>query len=179
VDQNNDGKISSSEADGDDRTLLGTQLPNWLLGVTNRFNYKNFDLSFFIYYRNGTTYRNATLAGTFGENGNRYNSLASLDYWTTSNPSNTYYSPYATNPYRSAIFYQDASFLRISDITFGYTLPKTHLNKWKMSNFRVYGQISNPFIFTDYTGFDPEFNSAIYQDDVPSVIFTFGVNVSF
>ena len=179
VDRNNDGKISSSDAVGDDRTVLGTQLPNWLLGVTNRFNYKSFDLSFFIYYRNGTQYSNATLSGTFGANDNRYNSLAELDYWTKDNPSNTYFSPFVNNPYRGAINYQDASFLRISDITFGYTLPKTKLEKWKMSNARFYAQISNPFIFSNYTGFDPEFNSAIYQDDVPSAIYTLGVNISF
>jgi TonB-linked SusC/RagA family outer membrane protein len=177
VDQNKDGKISSSD-EIDDRVVLGTELPNWILGVTNRFKYQDIDLSFFIYYRNGTTYRNSTLAGTFGENGSRYNSLAGLDYWTKDNPSNTYYSPFVANPYRSAIFYQDASFLRISDITLGYTLPKRQLDRLGISHARFYVQVSNPFIFTDYIGFDPEFNSAIYQDDVPSVIYTAGLNIS-
>lgn len=178
VDQNGDGKISSS-GDIDDRVVLGTQLPNWLLGVTNRFNYKNFDLSFFMYYRNGGQYSNSTLGGTFGELGTRYNSLASLNYWTKDNPSNTYFSPYVANPYRSAINYQDASFLRISDITAGYTLPKKLMSKYKVANARIYAQVSNPFIFTKYTGFDPEFNSAIYQDDVPAAIYSLGVNFSF
>jgi hypothetical protein len=177
VDQNKDGKISSSD-EIDDRVVLGTELPNWILGVTNRFKYQYIDLSFFIYYRNRTTYRNSTLAGTFGENGSRYNSLAGLDYWTKDNPSNTYYSPFVANPYRSAIFYQDASFLRISDITLGYTLPKRQLDRLGISHARFYVQVSNPFIFTDYIGFDPEFNSAIYQDDVPSIIYTAGLNIS-
>ena len=179
VDKNNDGKISSSEAIGDDRQILGTQLPNWILGVTNRFNYKSFDLSFFLYYRNGVQYSNSTLSGTFGELGTRYNSLAELNYWTKDNPSNTYFSPFVANPYRSAINYQDASFLRVSDITVGFTLPKSKLDKLKMSNARIYAQISNPFVFSNYVGFDPEFNSAIYQDDVPSAIYTLGVNISF
>ncbi len=178
TDQNNDGKISSSN-DIDDRKVLGTQLPNWLLGVTNRFNYKNVDLSFFLYYRNGVQYSNATLSGTFGQLASRYNSLASLDYWTKDNPSNTYFSPYVANPYRSAINYQDASFLRVSDITLGYTFSRSRLNRYKIANARIYAQVSNPFIFTKYTGFDPEFNSAIYQDDVPSTIYTLGVNISF
>ena len=149
------------------------------MGMTNRFNYKNFDLSFFLYYRNGVQYSNSTLSGTFGELGTRYNSLASLNYWTKDNPSNTYFSPYVANPYRAAINYQDASFLRVSDITLGYTLPQSLKNRLKMSNARVYAQVSNPFIFTKYTGFDPEFNSAIYQDDVPSVLVTMGLNISF
>ncbi len=178
VDQNGDGQISSTNAI-DDRTYLGTQLPNWILGITNRFNYKDLDLSFFVYYRNGTQYSNSTLSGTFGELGTRYNSLASLDYWTKTNPSVTYFSPYVANPYRGAINYQNASFLRVSDITLGYTLPKKLRDNWKISNARFYMQVSNPFIFSSYVGFDPEFNSAIYQDDVPSTLLTFGVNVSF
>jgi len=178
VDQNGDGIISSTN-NIDDRTYLGTQLPNWILGVTNRFKYKNLDFSFFTYYRNGTQYRNNTLAGTFGELGTRYNKLAGLDYWRIDNPSNTYFGVVAANPYRNAIFYQDASFLRISDITLGYTLSPKALSALKLGSARIYGQISNPFVFTKFTGFDPEFNSSIYQDDVPSMIYTFGINVSF
>nr|WP_293843496.1 TonB-dependent receptor [uncultured Arsenicibacter sp.] len=179
VDQNNDGQISSTEGI-DDRVVLGTQLPNFLTGLTNRFKYKNVDLSFFIYYRNGTQYYNSTLSGTMGEvSGTRYNRLASLDYWRSDNPSNTYFGVVAANPYRNAINYQDASFLRVSDITVGYTVPKGLMNSWKLANARIYGQVNNPFVFTKYIGFDPEFNSAIYQDDVPSMTFTLGVNVSF
>ncbi len=179
VDQNGDGIISSSNAI-DDRVYLGTQLPNWILGVTNRFKYKNLDFSFFTYYRNGTQYRNNTLAGTFGEIGStRYNKLAGLDYWRSDNPSNTFFGVVAANPYRNAIFYQDASFLRISDITLGYNFSPKVLSALKMGSARIYGQVSNPFVFSDFTGFDPEFNSAIFQDDVPSMIYTFGVSISF
>ena len=178
VDQNGDGIISSTN-NIDDRAYLGTQLPNWILGITNRFKYKNLDFSFFTYYRNGTQYRNNTLAGTFGDLGTRYNKLAGLDYWRIDNPSNTYFGVVAANPYRNAIFYQDASFLRISDITLGYTLSPKALSALKLGSARIYGQISNPFVFTKFTGFDPEFNSSIYQDDVPSMIYTFGINVSF
>lgn len=179
VDQNNDGQISSTDAI-DDRTYLGTQLPNWILGITNRFKYRNVDFSFFTYYRNGVQYRNNTLAGTFGEIGStRYNKLAGLDYWRSDNPSNTFFGTVAANPYRNAIFYQDASFLRISDITLGYTLGSRALNKVKMSNARLYLQVLNPFVFSNFTGFDPEFNSAIFQDDVPSATYSFGVNISF
>lgn len=179
VDQNNDGQISTTEGI-DDRVVLGTQLPKWILGVTNRFKYKNFDLSGFIYYRNGVQYNNSTLSGTFGDIAStRYNKLASLDYWRSDNPSNTYYGVVAANPYRNAINYQDATFLRISDITLGYTLPKGLMNSWKLANARVYAQVMNPFVFTKFVGFDPEFNSAIYQDDVPSMTYTLGVNLSF
>jgi TonB-linked SusC/RagA family outer membrane protein len=179
VDANNDGVISSTEGI-DDRMYLGTQLPNFLMGMTNRFKYKEFDFSFFTYYRNGTQYNNSTLSGTFGEIGaTRYNKLASLDYWRSDNPSNTYFGVVAANPYRSAINYQTASFLRISDITLGYSLPKGVMNRMKLNNARVYAQVINPFITSKFTGFDPEFNSAIYQDDVPSMTISLGLNVSF
>lgn len=179
VDQNNDGKISSTDGI-DDRVYLGSELPNFLMGMTNRFKYKNFDLSFFLYYRNGTLYNNRTLSGTFGEiNSQRYNKLADLDYWTSENPSNTYFGVAAANPYRSAINYQDASFLRVSDITIGYNIPKGMMDKWKLYNARVYTQLINPIIATKFVGFDPEFNSAIYQDDVPSMTISLGVNLSF
>ena len=178
VDVNNDGQISSTEGI-DDRQILGTQLPNYLLGLTNRFAYKDFDFSFFVYYRNGTQYGNSTLSGTFGDMGTRYNKLAELDYWRSDNPSNTYFGVVAANPYRNAINYQDASFLRISDITLGYTLPRALMSKWKLSAARVYAQVINPIIKSKFTGFDPEFNSAIYQDDVPTMTMSLGVNISF
>ncbi|MEZ4902138.1 MAG: TonB-dependent receptor [Spirosomataceae bacterium] len=179
VDQNNDGVISSADAI-DDRVVLGTQLPNWLTGITNRFKYKSIDLSFFMYYRNGVQYYNSTLSGTFGEiGGTRDTKLAYLDYWRSDNPSNTYFGVVAANPYRNAINYQDASFLRISDITMGYTLPQGFMNKAKLSNARFYLQVVNPFVFSKFTGFDPEFNSAIYQDDVPSATYSLGVNITF
>lgn len=179
VDQNKDGVISSSEG-VDDRIVLGTELPNWLMGFTNRLRYRDFDFSVFVYYRNGVQYRNNTLAGTFGEITNvRYNNLAELDYWRSDNPSNTYFGVAVPNPYRNAITYQDASFLRISDITLGYTLPAKLLNKWNMSNARVYVQSNSPVVITKFIGFDPEFNSSIYQDDIPVAIYTLGVNISF
>lgn len=148
--------------------------------MTNRLKYKDFDLSFLLYYRNGTQYYNGTLSGTFGEIGStRYNKLASLDYWRSDNPSNTYFGVAAANPYRNAINYQDATFLRLSDVTVGYTLPGGLMNKWKLAAARVYAQVINPVILSKYTGFDPEFNSNIYQDDVPSMTVSLGVNLSF
>lgn len=179
VDQNKDGVISSSDGI-DDRIVLGTELPNWLTGFTNRLRYRDFDFSVFIYYRNGVQYRNNTLAGTFGEVNNvRYNNLAELDYWRTDNPSNTYFGLTVANPYRNAITYQDASFLRVSDITLGYNLPPKLLNKWNMSRARVYVQSNSPIVLTKFIGFDPEFNSSIYQDDIPTAIYTLGINLSF
>jgi TonB-linked SusC/RagA family outer membrane protein len=178
LDRNKDGKISSASGI-DDRTILGTQLPDWTLGMTNRFNYKDFDLSFLMYYRKGTQYNNALLAGTMGDYTNtRYNHIV-MNYWTRNNPINTFYGVGVAQPYKQAIQYEDASFLRISDITVGYTMQKAKLEHWGIDRMHLYLQITNPFIFTNYHGMDPEYNSSTYIDDVPTVVYTFGLSVGF
>jgi TonB-linked SusC/RagA family outer membrane protein len=180
VDHVADGKISSA-ADADDRVVLGNELPDWIAGITNTFNYKNWDLSFFIYTRQGVQYKNAMLAGTFGELGsNRYNRL-NLNYWTAENPTNDYFGVWQSNPYREAIQYKDASFWRLSNVTLGYTLPRSILDRMKISNIRCYIQANNPLVITrdNNIWMDPEFNSGTYQDDVPFATYLFGVNLSF
>ncbi|HVU53727.1 MAG TPA: TonB-dependent receptor [Puia sp.] len=178
VDKVKDGAISSS-ATADDRMILGTQLPDWTAGMTNRLTYKDFDLSFLIYYRKGTQFNNGLLAGTMGDYTNtRYNHIV-LNYWTRNNPTNDFYGPGIAQPYKQAIYYEDASFLRISDITAGYTMPATKLEKWGVDRMRVYLQVTNPFIFTKYHGLDPEYNSSTYIDDVPTIVYTVGLNIGF
>lgn len=178
VDQNGDGKISSSDGI-DDRVVLGNTLPDWILGMRNQFTLKNWDLSFFVYTRQGVQFRNSMLSGTMGDlSSDRYNRL-NLNYWTSTNPTNDYYGLAAPNPYRQAIQYQDASFVRISDITLGYTFPRTMLDRMGVSNVRLYGQVSNPFVFSNFDGLDPEYNSGTYQDDVPVAIYLMGASLSF
>ncbi len=180
VDRVPDGKISSS-ADADDRMILGDELPDWIAGITNTFNYRNWDLSFFIYTRQGVQFRNAMLSGTFGELGSsRYNRL-NLNYWTAENPTNDYFGVWQSNPYRQAIQYKDASFWRLSNVTLGYTLPRDMLDRVKISHLRFYIQANNPLVITkeDNIWMDPEFNSGTYQDDVPFATYLFGVNLSF
>ena len=180
VDQNNDGKISSSTGI-DDRVVLGNQLPKWMAGINNTLTFKNWELSCFVYTRQGVQFQNSMLSGTMGEIGsNRYNHL-NLNYWTTTNPTNDYFGTWQANPYRQAIQYKDASFWRISNITVGYNVPKSLLDRMKFSNLRLYLQANNPKVFTKEKGIwmDPEFNSGTYQDDVPNATYIFGISASF
>lgn len=180
VDQNKDGKISSSTGI-DDRIVLGNQLPKWMAGINNTFTYKSWDLSCFIYTRQGVLFQNSLLSGTMGELGsNRYNHL-NLNYWSASNPTNDYFGVWQANPYRQAIQYKNASFWRISNLTLGYNLPKTVLNSIKFSNLRFYLQANNLAVFAKEKGIwmDPEFNSGTYQDDVPNSTYLFGISASF
>nr|WP_228239046.1 TonB-dependent receptor [Muricauda sp. M10] len=179
VDQNNDGKISSAPGE-DDRVILGSEQPDWTMGITNKFTFGNIDLSFLAYTVQGVQFRNNFLSGTMGEVGTgRYNAL-NLNYWTPDNPTNDYFGAGVPNPYRQAIQYQDASFIRISDITLGYTIPsRLATDVLGLQNLRIYAQVINPFIFHDFDGIDPEFNSSAYNDDVSSTTILLGVKCTF
>jgi TonB-linked SusC/RagA family outer membrane protein len=182
VDQNNDGKILSSADEAlDDRVVLGNELPKWMAGINNTFTFKDWDFSFFIYTRQGVQYRNSLLQGTMGELGsNRYNHV-NLNYWTETNPTNDYFGVWQSNPYREAIQYMEANFWRLSNITLGYNLPKSLLDRMKFSNVRLYVQANNPYLYVKnkIMWMDPEFNSGTYQDDLPNSTYIFGVNLSF
>lgn len=179
VDTNGDGVITTSPGK-DDRQILGSELPKYIMGMTNRFTYKDFDLSFLLYYRNGAMFKNNFFGGnTMADYTNtRYNHIV-LNYWTRNNPTNDMYGPGVSQPYRDAIAYQYANYLRVSDITVGYTLPPPMLVKWGIDRMRVYLQVNNPFVFTKYKNLDPEYNSNTYRDDVPFTIYTFGLNLVF
>ena len=180
VDQNQDGLISAA-IERDDRVILGNQLPSWIGGMTNMFSYKDWDLSFFIYTRQGVMLRNAMLQGTFGELGSpRYNRL-NLNYWTQENPTNDYFGVWQPNPFRQAIQYKNANFVRLQFITLGYNLPKTALSRLKISNARFYIQVDNPYFYVNERNIwmDPEFNSGTFGDDVPFSAILFGLNLAF
>ena len=185
-DLNGDKKINS-----DDRMIVGKGTPDWTAGLRNQFNYKNWDLSFFVYTRQGQMYSNAFLNGTYGDiASDRYNRSSDIDYWTPTNPSNTYFNP-VTGPglnsknekkggtSRVGLSYQMADFVRISDITMGYSLPNNILDELGVSRFRLYGQLQNPFVFTDFLSFDPEYNSGGNDDDLPALTVLFGLNINF
>ncbi len=183
------GNVKIKDLDGDgvitdkDRTIVGKQTPNLLLGLRNNMNYKNFDFSFFLYSRSGLMYGNNFYTGTFGDIGSdRYNHTTEVDIWTATNPSNTYFGlngAGTSGNARQALSMQKADFVRLSDVTFGYTLPGKTLDKMKFSNFRIYGQVINPMVFTKFVNFNPEYNSNTANDDISSRTFLLGLNVSF
>ena len=80
---------------------------------------------------------------------------------------------------RVALSYQMADFVRISDITFGYSLPQNILDELGVSRLRFYGQLQNPFVFSDFLSFDPEYNSGGNDDDLPAMTVLFGLNLNF
>ncbi len=180
-DTNGDGKITA-----DDRVYLGSDIPTWSGGITNRFTYKNFDLSFFVYARIGQT----ILSGFHRDNNalaGRYEQIK-VDYWTPNNPTNEFPQPKSTQEspvYGSALYYFDGSFVKVRNINFGYTFPSSLTSKWRIQSLRIFTSIQQPFIFSTYrskyNGVDPETTDGTISNGVtPAVrLTTFGLNVKF
>ena len=180
-DTNNDGKITAT-----DRVFLGSDIPNFSAGITNRFSYKGFDLSFFVYGRFGQT----ILSGFHRDNNQlagRYQQIK-VDYWTPNNPTNEFPRPNHNQEFpvnNSALFYFDGTFVKVRNINFGYTFSSTLTQKLGMQSLRVFTSIQQPFIFSTYrskyNGVDPETADGTINNNVTPAtrITTFGLNVKF
>ncbi|HEX2627997.1 MAG TPA: SusC/RagA family TonB-linked outer membrane protein, partial [Chitinophagaceae bacterium] len=131
-DRNGDKVITSA-----DRMVVGQMAPKWNGGLNLDFRYKGFDFNAFVFARMGQTidynyYTRVHLAGR--ENG------AAVNYWTLENPSNDFPRPRSsvagvTNlAYGSSLGYVDGSFIKLRNISLGYTLPKSLVSRWKLSN---------------------------------------------
>lgn len=204
VDGSEDNQITES-----DKTIIGNALPDFYGGINNTFSWKDFDLSIFFTYSYGAEVLNATkLTNTKTALTNK-NVLSVADdahRWVTINAN----GELITNPEELAAVNQgktvahfgdngsnntyihswaieDASYLKLSNITLGYTFPKKVINKIGLTKLRLYATGNNLFTWTPYTGFDPEV-STMSSALTPGVdfgayprsrSFVFGVNVAF
>lgn len=171
-DQNGDGIITP-----DDRTILGSNVPKFNLGVNNRVSYKGFDLSVFVFARQGNmivSEANGSYKIDARENGPR------VDYWTPENPTNAYPRPNAGTStgnarYFSTLRYADGSFVKVRDITLGYNLPQQLIDNLSISRVRVYATAKNYFVWSDLGGYDPERGGSLSFPMTRQLLF--GVNI--
>lgn len=155
-DVNNDGVINE-----DDRMILGNALPDFTWGLNNDIGYKNFTLSFFIQASHGNEMANLNTAALEDFRGlNNVSAEAALNRWTPHNPSNRYPRALANRSVDvgtfSSVMVEDASYVRLKNVTLGYNLPSNMLQRLSVRNVRVYLSATNLFTITDYKGFDPE-----------------------
>jgi len=175
-DQDGDNKITP-----DDRLVLGSDVPDYLGGITNRFQIHNFDFSFFFFYRMGHMIRSR-----FHDSNNnleaRYNNL-NVDYWTINNPSNDNPRPnvYQEFPRDSSTrSYFDGSFVKLRNVTLGYNLPEELASKLAMNRLRIYASAQNPVFWSSFDTWDPELAGDIGAGSIPSSRqFLLGINVTF
>ena len=152
---NGDGRITE---DGD-RTYIGDPIPDFTMGLSLGFRFKDYDFSASTYASVGNDMVRDYERQVTGANRSDY----VLSGWTESNPSNT--TPRASgggsinNKYFSDYFVEDASYLRIQNIQIGYTANENILDFLKLDSLRAYVSINNLFTFTNYNGFDPSASS--------------------
>jgi TonB-linked SusC/RagA family outer membrane protein len=153
VDQNGDKKI-----DDQDRVYGGSGLPKYEIGYNLSLDYKNFDLYVNTYAALGQEIVNGARATAIGFG----RSSEILNSYSAVNPTGTlpaYNGTYLTHPNyqpNSDLFIEDGSYLRIRNITLGYSLSKKTLNSIGVDKLRIYITGQNLFTFTKYTGYDPE-----------------------
>ena len=150
-DVNGDGKITS-----DDRIIINNQ-PKFIAGLTNTFAYGGFDLTIFLQGVFGNKIYNANAANLALETGYQGASTDVLNRYTPQNTNTdiprAYQDPAAI---LSSRFVEDGSYLRLKNISLGYTFPKTLLANARIQNLRVYVSAQNWLTYTRYSGFDPE-----------------------
>ena len=151
-----EGNVSAA-----DQNIIGNPNPDYLFGLTNNFRWGNFDLSVFVQGVQGNdlffTQRLVLEVG-----GGVRNQLGEyVNRWTPDNPSNRYVRAYQNQRLnQSDVFIEDGSFVCFKNVTLGYNLPVEKLNlKW-LKGTRLYASGTNLLTFTNYTGYDPEVNTA-------------------
>lgn len=177
-------KTEDNSYDSKDYMNLGSPNPDWTAGMLNSFKFHDFDLSVFVQARYGQTIK-ADVLGWYCPSG-IYTGPAICDYWTPENPGGHFPRPNRNKERFSNYFgsesllYVDGSYLKVKNITLGYSLPKSFLDKMGISRARFYATISNPFIFTKckyLRDYDPERGGADTYPLTKQMVF--GVNVTF
>lgn len=180
VDQNNDGLL-----DENDVVNLGTWGAGINFGIGTNFRYKNFTLSAFAYGNSGAPRGFGFFPNIFSiSNSTPSNTLTSVkDVWSFDNP-NGVLPGIASNPYSgnnptgtTDFLLEETSFLRIRNINFGYILPITDNSKLPFRKVRFFVDLQNVALFTNYDGFDPEFD--VTNPYPQALTSTLGVDIQF
>ena len=203
-------KDGNGTIDANDKMILGHCAPTWTGNFTSNLSYKNIDFSFSIYTSQGGMVYSPFMA-EFVDYGQRGMNRLNMDYYipqgapilgadgSIAYQEVTHYGsyPFPTNGGNGkgggaywqsganedrAQNFVDNSYVRIKNITLGYTFPQKWISKLHISNLRIYANILNPFTFTNYEGFDPEWADAQVGDGtggVSSRTYQVGVNLKF
>jgi len=179
--------ISGNGSIGDnDRTMIGKGMPDWTYGMTLNVEYKGFDFSMMLQGTVGNDVYDATRRTDL-----RYINLPAymLSRWTGEGSSNTIprfsFSNANGNWLSSDLYVKNGDYMRVKNMTLGYTLPKRLVSRVFIANLRMYVAAENLLTFTKYEGFDPEISSGgtslgIDRGIYPQArTYTVGVNLSF
>lgn len=186
------GDIRYRDLNGDnvitdaDRKFIGNPNPNFTFGLTNNLTFRNFDLSFFIQGVQGNDVYNLNRYITESALYSTTNGTTRiLNRWTGEGTSNDVPRAINGDPNNnlrvSTHFIEDGSFVRLKNLTLGYTLPKSVMSRISATQIRVYFTGQNLVTLTKYTGFDPEVSaSGVDRGIYPQTrVFMGGLNIGF
>lgn len=153
-DQNGDKSLTTTN----DRLVVGSAVPDYSFGFSNDFRFRSFDVNIYVFARIGQTFV-STYANKFEPNA--IENGAEVDYWTPENPTNDYPRPNsnisrASMPFATTLGYKDGSFVKIRNITLGYTLPSKLTEKLHIGSLRWYVSARNYVTFAKVKDYDPE-----------------------
>lgn len=195
-DLNGDNKI-----DANDKTVIGSSVPKWQGSFYSKLTFGQFDFNFSIITSQGQTVY-SPFHRQFTDVTDRNRQRVKMDYFVptngagvTPNASNNAPRPGPTAGGNGAgatylettntglvgyAFYRDASYVKVKNISLGYTLNSDLMQKLKISNLRIFINVLDPFVFTDFDGYDPEWAGAAIGINRPSSITTqLGLSVNF
>jgi TonB-linked SusC/RagA family outer membrane protein len=156
--------VADGVIDEKDRTILGTALPDFTWGFNNNVSFKNFTFSFFFQGSQGNKMANLNASTLEDLRGlNNVSAEAGLNRWSPINPSNRYPRALADRSVDvgtfSSAFVEDASYIRLKNVTLAYNFPASLFQNISLRNVRVYVSATNLLTITDYSGYDPEGSS--------------------
>ncbi|MGL4630369.1 MAG: SusC/RagA family TonB-linked outer membrane protein, partial [Leadbetterella sp.] len=156
-----DGKITA-----DDRTVIGNPLPDFTFGVNNDFRYKSLGVTIFLMGNIGQEVANLNRFATDGLNYLTFANVSREAYagrWTGEGTSNYYPAPRSivspSYTSMSSFLIEDASFVRLKNVTISYDLPVKRLKYFR--SIKVYATGTNLITWTEYKGYDPEVNAQV------------------
>lgn len=186
-DLNGDGKF-----DSEDRTVIGNVNPEWQGSIYSKLKVGQFDFNFSILTSQGQTVL-SSFHRNFADVSGRSFQKIKMDYFIptngaglTPNASNENPRPGPTATGAGAFwssnmaYYREVDYVKIKNISLGYTFDNELLKKLKMSNLRIYVNVLDPFVFTDFDGYDPEWAGAAFGINRPASVTTqLGLSVKF
>lgn len=186
-DLNGDGKFNT-----DDRTVIGNPNPEWQGSLYSKLTVGQFDFNFSVITSQGQTVL-STFHQNFADVSDRGRQKLAMDYFIPTNGAGIEANANNTNPrpgpvatgagaYWTSLFayYRDVSYVKIKNISLGYTLDSELLKRLKISNLRIYVNVLDPFVFTDFDGYDPEWAASSFGVNRPASVTTqLGISVKF
>jgi len=191
--QHADGSVGAPSS-ADDKRIIGNPNPDFFGGITNTFFYKGFDLSVMGQFSYGNDVFNYNLFTVLSGSSDSNNGLVDWNRrWRQPGDITDVPKPTPSNLDNATIssrFVEDGSFLRLRNITIGYTFPQKWTDRMRIKSLRLYATVQNAHVFTKYRGYDPEVSSTagantglVYGFDYGSYpqprVFTGGLNLTF